>query len=528
MSEEKKKDQKTDSESVELGSVLQLHPHKPTTKVNTVDREDGKEYISLDDVYEVTGQEAIQLLAANCREYNKNKRLAPSGFHVLRLAGTESLIPGYDRYNAVKGGESWLEALKKGFIVIIKNAKRFIIAVIDWAVMRLRSLLAFEKTERELAIQAEIISLIKPKLGSLIAEIAEGEKVSFDVKEMYAAMPGNMTAVDAFSIIRGGINKGITAQMKNFQSVAKDLDDATKLMIASGMDAKNSRSRYQMAVRKLRQAFRDTHSFSEADVTEFRHAVDKELISSLDPVPMREALDKIIKRVYDIDLGNIGLDGAFKDNLRKQREELNKVVPVKVSEEEYEEYKTIAANLSKIVLKQSSSRFDANQLAELKDALEVKDAELIDQIQTMFPEHGVLSTSYTAYAAHISEYVSTMEYLVNVCGNVRRSIASVINWGNKVDRLMFSYITKDISTILAAEDELLSKKTAEGLKSTSEKTGKVDSIMNVDATGEFISRHPIYGRFILGYRHETGKLRAKYKMIDEVNKLLKSIGARTI
>ncbi|AEV89539.1 putative virion structural protein [Pseudomonas phage OBP] len=527
MSEEKK-DQKTDSESVELGSVLQLHPHKPTTKVNTVDRKDGEEYISLDDVYEVTGQESLQILAANCREFMNNKRLAPSGYTVLLLAGNESMIPGYDRYNAVKGGEGFLEALKKGFVIIIKNAKRFIIAVIDWGVARLRALLAFEKTEKELAIIASVSKEVKTKLLGILSELADGEKVPFDTAELYAALPGNITSTDAFSIVRGGINKGITAQMKNFQSVVKDLDAASQLMIRAGMDAKNSRSRYQMAVRKLRQAFRDRESFSAADVTEFRHAIDKELVEALNPEPMRDMLDKIITRVYDIDLGNIGLDGAFKDNLRKQREELTKTVQVKVTPEEYEEYRGIASNLAVTMLKQSSDRFDANQLAVLKDALEVKDAELIEEIQNAFPEHGVLSTSYTAYAAHISEYVSTMEYLVNVCGNVRRSIASIINWGNKVDRLMFSYITKDISTILAAEDELLSKEKVDDLAAKDKDGKRVDSILNIDYDATFIAKHPVYGRAIQAYRFETSKLRQKFKMIDEVNKLLKSIGARTI
>lgn len=525
MSEEKK-EKKTDSDSVELGTVLQLHPHKPQTKINTVDREDGKEYISLDDVYEVTGQESLQILAANCREYMKNKRLSAAGFHVLHM-GAEGMVPTFDRYNAIKGGEGWLDTLKRGFVIVIKAAKRFIIAVLDWAVLRLRTLLGFEKTEKELAIVASISDEVKSKLAKILSEIADGENITLNDKELYNALPGNLTTIDAFTIIRGGINKGITAQMKNFQVVAKDLDDASKLMIRAAMNAKNSRGRYQLAVRNLRQAFRDQHSFSEADVTEFRHVIDKELVESLNPTPLREALDDIITRAYGIDLGNIGLDAGFKDALRSQREELSKTVPVKVGVEEYEEYKSIASNLAKIILKQSSDRFDANQLLTLKEVLEVKDAELIEEIQNAFPEHGVLTTSYTAYAAHISEYVSTMEYLVNVCGNVRRSIASIINWGNKVDKLMYSYITRDVSMILKAEDELLDAKTVDKL--AAKKDGeRVDSIMNVDYDHAFISKHPVFGTAIAAYRIETGKLRAKFKMIDEVNKLLKSIGVRTI
>lgn len=526
MSEEKK-DQKTDSDSVELGSVLQLSPHSPTTKVNKVDREDGKEYISLDDVYEVTGQESFQILAANCREYLNNKRLAPSGLSVLMINGTEGMIPGFDRYNAVKGGESFLQSLKKGFLIIIKNAKRFLIAVLDWGVLRLRTLLGFEKTERELAIQNAVCKDLKKKLAMILKEISGDVDVKFDEKELFDALPPSIASDNAFSIIRGGA-KDIKGQLAVFQSVVKTLDTAQATMIKSGMDAKNSRGRYQMAVRKLRQAWRDRNSFSPADITEFRHTLDKELVESLNPEPMRKLLDELIGKVYDINLGSVGLDSEFKDNLRKQREELNKTVQVKVTPEQYAEYRIVADNLAVTLLRQSTQTFDAGQWADLKDALDLKDAELIDEIQNAFPDNGVLTTSYTAYAAHISEYVSTMEYLVNVCGNIRRSIAGVINWANKVDKLMFSYISKDVSMILQAEDESLSKKTTDALAKKDGSGNRVGSVMDIDYHALFLNRHPVFAKAISGYRLYTKQLREKYKMIDEVNKLLKSIGVRTI
>ena len=522
MSEEK---QVKDDDSVELGTVLQLSPHTPTNKVDIITRgKGGEEYVSLDDVFTVTGQEAFQVLAANCREYLKNKRLAPSGFAALKISGCEGLVPGYDRFNTVKGGESFIEALKKGFLIVIKSVKKFCLAVIDWIMLRIRTLLGFEKTEKELAIQAEISESLKTELAVLLGHIGNVEGVKIDSEELYAALPGVYTDKEAFTIISNGA-KSTVEQLENMLGAQGELEKAEKIILASGNAARLSRSRYQQANRKLAAAFKDKNTFSQADILEYRHALDKEVLEELDTTAMVDMVKGLVERVWGIDLGGIGVDKEFKDTINKNRDKLNQLQSVKVPAEVYEDYRKFSKNFARIMLSATRVTYDANQLAQLKDLIEIKDAELIQAIEAFMPSSGVLVPTYSAYAGVISQYVSTLEHLINIVGQVRRSVAGVVNWANKVDKLMIAYISKDLKTMISAQEETLP---ADAIARVTEydKDGNVIGInMDVDYDALFIAKHPKFAAAINTYRGKTGEFRKKYaRPINTINAELKKLG----
>lgn len=524
MSEEKK--QKTDDDTAELGSVLQLSPHTPTSKLNVISRgEDGTEYISLDDVFEVNGQEALQVLAANCREYNKNKRLHQSGFSALLISGTEGLVPGYDRLNTIKGGESWLEALKKGFVIIIKAAKRFILAVIDWVILKIKTILGFNKTEKELVIVAEMTEGVKQALVSFLGDIAKTEKHRLDTEELFANLPPAVTTIEAFSIVQNK-TKTVLEQMDILNGFQTELVDAEKAIYDASNNARTSRARYQQAIRKLRDAFKDKETFSNADILEFTNAIDKEMIEYLNPDKMTQMLKTIVDKVYGIDLGNVGLDKSFKDKLREHRESLNATAGVRVTPEQYEQYRKYTASFAKILMQATQDRIDPASLASIKDLIEVGDAELLDNIQAIAPGSSILGTSYTAYAARIAEYSATLEYLITIVGQVRRSLAGAVNWANKVDKLMISYITKDISTIVKLHEQYLTDETRNLFDVVNDKGETVDSIMTASYDEMLITKHKYYGGFLLTYRGLAADFRKRNKVFDVINTQLRKLGIR--
>lgn len=522
MSEENKK---ADDDSVELSTVLQLSPHTPTDKVSVVKGEEGQEYISLDETYEVTGQESLQILAANCREYMKNKRLHPSAFSVLKISGCEGLVPTYDRMNGVIGGESFLKALKNGFIAIIKAAKKFLIAVVDWIVLRVRTLLGFEKTERELAITAEHCDKVKEDIIGLLSSIVGVDRPNDFIlpAELYEALDGNVTQREAFSIIQSK-NRTAVEQVEALESIRSQLRDVENTIATSSSVAKESRSRYQHAVDRLRKAWTDNQEgFTDADVIEFRAVLDDELAVKLNPMPIYQELTKLIDKAYGIDLGSVGTSAKFKEQMSRYKNDLEKTVSVKVTPEQFERVKAVGEQMGRLLVK-ASIPYDERQLNIFKDIIELKDADLIEAIDVAYPSAGVLKMSYSAYCATVNDYIMALNLMIRTASDVRKSIAKIISWSNNVDKLMISYLSKDLKAILAAENEVL-KPGGLIIADTGNGDGeRVDSTQTLDYDKLFVNKHPIIGTALMAYRLKVGEIRKNYKIIDRINVGLKALG----
>lgn len=520
MSEE----QKQDDDSVELGSVIQLAPHTPTNRTNTVDREASKEYVSLDETYSVTGQESLHILAANCREYAKNKRLSPSAFSVLLLGGCESMMPGYDRMNAVKGGESFMEALKKGFIAIIKAAKKFLLAAVDWIVSKVRLLLGFEKTEKELAIVSEKTDMVKGLLSSVLKKLVGTDAGIFDSGELYAALPDAFTQKEAFGIVYEH-NKTILNQVDALLKIQSKLVKADETIRKASQTAKQSRSRYRMAVDRLRKAAKSESTFTLGDISEFRKEIEEEVVINLDARPIHDLLASILGDLYGLDLGNFGVDKGFKQDIVKSMAQVTRLKPSIVSESDFAAVRQAAGNFAAHMRNAGGYTFDANELAVIKDQIDVSDAEMIESAARLSPEASDLKLTYTEYSSQVNNYTWYLNQLVTVVANVRKQIADVVNWSIKVDKLMFTYLTKDVKTIIQTEQEMVDPAFLENYHQK-DKDGNVVRTNSVHDYNEmFLAKHPYFGNALDSYRAKTSDIRDSFKIINKINDGLKAIGS---
>lgn len=521
MSEENK--QRTDDESVELGSVLQLSPHTPTTREDTVEQPaDGKGFISLDEVYENAGTEAIALLARNCAEYSKNNRLSPEGLSVLRISGTESLMPGYDRFNAMKGGESFVDSLKKGFIIVIKAIKALIIKVIDFIVTKIRTVLGFEKTEKELAIVAEQTKNAQGAVSRLLTKLAEGVDFKFDFNEFYGDLPDQVTSGEIFNIVKGK-NRSSIEQIEQLNESRQLLAEANQVLMKSGAVARHATARYKEAVAELRAAA-EKDGFNKSHIIKFRNDLESEVAGTLDVSEMTATTEKLLTTIYNLDLKGTGLDSTIKGQMTKLREEVGQSQPLVLDREITKRIMGLKASMTKIMEKSSSVKYDATEVQRLKDLIAVSDAELLEVISTKTGDTGLIQMGYTEYSNIISTYIQHCDLLSTVIVNIKKTIASLVNWTNKVDKLMTAYVAGDIAKIISVQGEVYEGKDAEFYHKES---GKLNTVVDYD--GLFIARHPKFAALVSVWRQHGASLYKKYNgAFREVNKLLAMIGVRTI
>jgi len=311
--------------------------------------------------------------------------------------------------------------------------------------------------------------------------------------------------------------------LKGLQSKLTGIEETIK---NAGHEGRQSRGRYQQAVSKLRKAWEDKENFTNADVIELRTMLDEEVGVKLNPEPLRRQLSAIVDELYDIDLGSIGADNAFKQNLSSHKDVLEKNIPVGVTSAEYEQIKLVSEQMGKVLLK-AAVPFDASTLNFLKDVIEVKDAELIESIDSVFDKAGILKLTYTSYCSTINEYTWALNQLIAISGNVRRSIADVVNWSTKVDKLLMTYLSKDLKTIIETEEELLNENGKQIAGVYNDKGERVDTTSNLNYNQLFLAKHPYIGAALESYRAKTGDLRKNFKIIERVNAGLKELGIQS-
>lgn len=517
--------QVTDAESVELSTAVQLSPHTPTDKVSSVDRKDIKEspeheLISLDEVYTVTGQESFQVVAANCREWLKNSRLHRSGFQALEISGSESMVPSYDRFNAIRGSESFFDTLKKGFVTMIKAVKRFIMAVVDWIIERLKSMFGFSKTARQLQVIAENSKEAKAKLVDVLSDLAKQRGFSLDTDVVYSILPGDMDSKAAFRMVLGK-NKTALEQAKILLNTLPEIKNIQAMVDGVSQNARAAKSIYIQAIGKLRDANRS--GLEEGDVKEFLATLENDITAKLDIVSIRKATALLVDKLYGIELGDVGIDKSFKDNIRKYREELSTMTSVTIKTKDYTEFRKATDKFPEAVVALSEAKYDAGVLNNLKDLVEIKDAEFIHSVSDKEAGNGLIA-GYAAYSGTISEYTASIEHLMNMLNNVRGTMAGVIGWANGVDRLMVGYISGDLKRIMEAEASTLSDEAIKKQAILNEKGKQIGSNVELDYDRLFLARFPDgllaekLGPVI------ANQLYAKYDIIKTINTHLKEMG----
>jgi len=135
--------------------------------------------------------------------------------------------------------------------------------------------------------------------------------------------------------------------------------------------------------------------------------------------------------------------------------------------------------------------------------------------------------SYTSYCSSINEYVWALNQLITVSSNIRRSIVGIVNWSVKVDKMLFTYLTKDLNTIINTEQELLNEQGKKFVMVKDADGNHIDSTGTMNYDDMFMAKHPYIATVLQQYRAKTGDLRKNFKIIEKINAGLKKLGVQS-
>lgn len=524
MAEEKK--QVTDDESVELGSTIQLSPHAPTNKVKVEAKgEDGTEYVSLDDLYEVKGNESLDIIAENCRQYLKHRKLNSNGFSALMISGSEGFIPGYDVYNGVKGAEGFIDAIKKGFIIMIKTIKRIVIAIINWIILKIRSLLGFEKTAKEIAIIREHSSAVKMLFGTMLSDIMpKGSSFDWDTYRNAIGVDKSHEQVVAMLSDKA---KDTQKVLESYEEAVPEIKKSEEELRKALAFSKTVQSRYRRAVAVLREKAKN-ETVGNEDVIEFVTFINEEVGINMNFNTTRDALVGLLDKIIGKREANMFFQEGPKDVAKQGKEILLDKTKVAVSNYSEATVGKYINKVTEVLANPGFANFDPAVVESMKDLISVSDAEFIDELGKKFPKLGEVRLTYMTFSNTYKNYVNNINVGLNILGAVKGSIGNMASYANRTDRMMLTYMARDLRAIAAMDKENFSEDMFKLLHTDPNGAYTDRNIAQVDYEAILADKHPYYYAFYMLRREKAKEFTNKYKIFKKIDEHLKALGIKGI
>ena len=446
-----KSDQLFGFEEGELGSVIQLSPHQNTSQVRAVAQpDDGEPLVSLDDVYEVTGQESIGVLVRSCKEFFGRGRLAKESMTCLRLSGFEGFVPLYDKYNARLGGEGFVDKLKKGFVTIITAIIGYIKKVVDWVVVRLKSIFGLSKSEKELAALAKESTELNSKLIALVGSAHSGENGTgaLDTLTFIKSLPAYVSSKEAITLVR---NKAISGEdtIRRLGDSSKEIEAAENALNSALMEIKAMKSRYDSNMSNIRR-MRDEGSLIRGDVNRLENSFGERIDDGIFE-RMFKVTTALLQKVYDIDISGLGMEPGF----RSKMEEFNKQIVrekspwLAASSGDYSRLEAgliarVNANMNSDIASKVGDV--AKTIGSKQDAIDIQSMSKIKGSEEIFNNSLHFMSAY-------SLYVDMLETCADQLQNIKATVDTAVKWHASLKAITSAYLMKDAEEIVKWHDE---------------------------------------------------------------------------
>lgn len=440
----------TKDDSEQLSTALQLKPHEKNTEFTSVTKTEVGDLVSLDELYEKTGQESIALALDGYRKLLKSNKLSRAHGLLLNVEGAETWMELPDRSNAIQGKEGFFSTISKGFVAIVKAIISFIKGLCNWIYTRIKALFGFGETAKETKFIKEHSDALKVFSAKFFNELGI---VGFDPQEYINSLPDNITRTKAFTITKKRIEQN-SDSFERLKEASKYLNGYQDEINGWYRGIKLARINYTRLMNNIKQKIR-SKNINKADITEVTLGLGDILREQLNPTKPVAYLNGLTTLLYDVDVDGLGMTTS----LKKTRDELTAVsekARLTYNKKLHEELRALSgvvytnlyggANINE-------RRIKRDIVEGLKNMIDEKDSEFIKVLDETFPEASIKPV-YLEYCNTVSAMADVIELTLKVIQSAEISINNIIRWECEINDLIIAYITNDMITILEAHKKL--------------------------------------------------------------------------
>lgn len=447
----------------EIGSVLKLAPHARSSQFEVVTKNtDDEPLVSLDELYEKTGQESINKFLEGFRLLTEKNRLSRAHGQALNIQGSESWMVIPDQLNAVRGSEGFFTAIKDGIVTVVKAIIAFIAGCCNWIKERFARLFGFEKTVKEVEFLNEKTVAINSAMAELVEDMG-GRGKGYKPEELFATLPKNLTDREQLTLIKNRVDS-LATTIKRIEGSIPAFVEASEVIKKAGENANRANNNYRSAIDALKRKFKNK-DVSQADIMRFQTETLTQTFVTLDYESMYSVMSLLYKEFYGIEIDDLGVSGT----LNKARESLKnstEIVNEKLSPEAVALVSEGARRLAGALNTKNAAGLSAENIkvgqktfAKFSDMITLSDAEFIREVS----EHlkavtGVaeLPAAYAEFCTKVREYTYMTEMLLKVVQECSKTYVNISQWYSRLSTMVATYVTGDIKRIVEANKAVMS------------------------------------------------------------------------
>lgn len=462
----------TQEEIDELGTVIQLKPHERSSQFTNVQTgDDGSELVSLDELYEKTGQESItNFIDGFLLLVTKNKLTKAQG-QLAKIKGSENWVETADKFNARKGYEGFFSTIKDGFVNFIKMIIKFITGIVDWIIGLIGKLFGFGPTEKQTQFLVENSREIRAKTVNLIALLGAKEKV-FDPKNYLSILPDNLTQKQQLALFKSKMDSNAEA-IDKYAEALPIMQESKKAIDKMAKDGLRSQEVVDRAFKDLRTKFKSKR-VTAADILSLITTLENQIEFGLDLTKAHTELNKIYNAISGLELSDIDVGKHTKelsDEIKTKLETTAMFVNPKAEENSFERARELVFKTNVFYKNRPGAKeitLGESTIKKFDSIINLTDMELVKALAENFKntitETQKLEGLYLAYANRAKDFVMTIQEIINLLNKGTTAVKNIVQWYVKIEAIVSAYITDDITKVLEAHKKWLTEAEREGLE----------------------------------------------------------------
>lgn len=431
---------------ITLGGYDQGIGGNPSTAVQTV--EPGG-LVDLSEAYAEDGMSVVDEVVTGLEQYKATGKLSGSLGKLLNL----NLEPGVTVLNGVMGAEGLFTMIKDGFLKFIETAISYIVQAYQWVKARIRVLLGFDKTQKQIERCEKYRDEMQDELETLFRALKVPP--DFDLAKLFEGRPAGLNRIETLTYVKGKLDTE-NESIERLGKAVPDILNIMNLLRNSSDKARKVNDGIRRTVDDVRRKLK-ADQLRGSDIMELNRQLGVAQIDTNDP-KLVEAFNAMVQTVYGIEPAGTAIQVSLeriRDQIKNQQGVSKKVL----TPADVRVVSATAVILSRMIVDAKGDSFDLGHFDKLDidKWLAMEDAEMIDAIATKWGMPKVKEV-YTTYAKNIKDYVSRLELTARTVNEVLKEAQLIIEWKNKADAMMGVYITQDMQKIQEAIKQLQANK----------------------------------------------------------------------
>lgn len=429
----------------EITDVLQVAPHQKNNQFSSVSKSESGDLVSLDELYEKTGQEAISRFINGFEELAKSGRLSRDHGLALNIQGAENWLLLPDEFNTRIGKESFLGAVKKGIVAIVKAIIAFIKGVSNWIYARVMALLGFSRTVKETKYLYDESERFRIHATAVLKSLGLTE---FDRDEFLESVEKNLYFTEIFSLTKNRIDDN-AKMFERLEEVQTYIANYAETINGWNRNLRNAKRGCDANISQLRRLLNQRNGIVENDILTVALSFSSITKENLNPERPLKYLTELVDLTYGIEIEGLGVQGSFvtlrntlKDKVTQFKAEYNKETIEQAESVIRQLYKARFSNKRPVEV-------DKDIAHTLRGFVNDSDAQVISAVSTFIPG-SQLEERYLEFCNSATRYAESIDVILNIIQRLESNVVNILKWKTDANMLMTAILTDDLIKVQEA------------------------------------------------------------------------------